>query len=83
MCGKVQPYLPSRRWIDGSFSQDLPAKRLARLYSVNHFIVSQVMPGLARTNLACGPGIGKITSMPRWPQPRKLCGLPGLCPSAA
>jgi TAG lipase / steryl ester hydrolase / phospholipase A2 / LPA acyltransferase len=46
--GKVSPYLPSRRWIDGSFSQDLPAKRLARMYGVNHFIVSQVMPGLGR-----------------------------------
>lgn len=42
--GKKQAYLPSRRWIDGSFSQDLPAKRLARMYGVNHFIVSQVMP---------------------------------------
>ena len=59
--GNVQPYLPSRRWIDGSFSQDLPAKRLARMYGVNHFIVSQVMPGLGREpNLR--PGIRKITS---------------------
>ncbi|MBK6286711.1 MAG: patatin-like phospholipase family protein [Gammaproteobacteria bacterium] len=23
--GKIRPHLPSRRWIDGSFSQDLPA----------------------------------------------------------
>jgi NTE family protein len=60
--GKVQPYLPSRRWIDGSFSQDLPAKRLARLYSVNHFIVSQVMPGLGRDEPRLRPGIRKITS---------------------
>lgn len=44
--GQTQAYLPSRRWIDGSFSQDLPAKRLARMYGVNHFIVSQVMPVL-------------------------------------
>lgn len=59
--GEVKPYLPSRRWIDGSFSQDLPAKRLARMYGVNHFIVSQVMPGLGREpNLR--PGIRKITS---------------------
>jgi len=60
--GQVQPYLPSRRWIDGSFSQDLPAKRLARLYSVNHFIVSQVMPGLGRDEPRLRPGIRKITS---------------------
>jgi len=44
--GQKQAYLPSRRWIDGSFSQDLPAKRLARMYGVNHFLVSQVMPVL-------------------------------------
>lgn len=57
--GEIKPYLPSRRWIDGSFSQDLPAKRLARMYGVNHFLVSQVMPGLGRepnTN----PGLRKI-----------------------
>ncbi|MCB1679896.1 MAG: DUF3336 domain-containing protein [Halioglobus sp.] len=59
--GYIKPYLPSRRWIDGSFSQDLPAKRLARMYGVNHFIVSQVMPGLGREpNLK--PGIRKIVS---------------------
>jgi NTE family protein len=46
--GEIRPYLPSRRWIDGSFSQDLPAKRLGRMYGINHFVVSQVMPGLGR-----------------------------------
>lgn len=44
--GVHQDYLPSRRWVDGSFSQDLPAKRLARLFGVNHFIVSQVNPAV-------------------------------------
>jgi TAG lipase/steryl ester hydrolase/phospholipase A2/LPA acyltransferase len=42
--GHPQPYLATRRWIDGSLSDDLPAKRLARLYGVNHFIVSQTNP---------------------------------------
>ncbi|CAM9218275.1 unnamed protein product [Discosporangium mesarthrocarpum] len=42
--GESQPYLPSRRWIDGSMSDDLPAKRLARLYGTNHTIVSLVNP---------------------------------------
>ena len=42
--GRKQAYLPSRRWVDGSLSDDLPAKRLARIYGVNHFIVSQVNP---------------------------------------
>lgn len=42
--GKQQPYLPSRRWVDGAVTDDLPAKRLARLYGVNHYIVSQANP---------------------------------------
>jgi len=42
--GERQAYLPSRKWVDGSLSDDLPAKRLSRIYGVNHFIVSQVNP---------------------------------------
>ncbi len=42
--GERQTYLPSRQWVDGSVSEDLPTKRLARLYGVNHFIVSQANP---------------------------------------
>jgi len=42
--GEKQAYLPSRKWVDGSVSDDMPAKRLARLYGVNHFIVSQTNP---------------------------------------
>ncbi|MEM6724601.1 MAG: DUF3336 domain-containing protein [Bacteroidota bacterium] len=42
--GRVQAYLPSRKWVDGSLSNDLPAKRLARMYGVNHFIVSLTNP---------------------------------------
>jgi NTE family protein len=42
--GEAQPYLPSRKWVDGSISDDLPAKRLARLYGVNHHIVSLTNP---------------------------------------
>lgn len=42
--GKVQAYLPSRKWVDGSMSNDLPSKRLARLFGVNHFIVSLTNP---------------------------------------
>ena len=30
--------------MDGSVSDDLPAKRLARLYGVNHYVVSQTNP---------------------------------------
>ncbi|MGH8443885.1 MAG: DUF3336 domain-containing protein, partial [Solimonas sp.] len=37
---RVVPYLPSKRWIDGTLSSDLPMLRLARLHNVNHYIVS-------------------------------------------
>lgn len=42
--GERLPYLENRRWVDGSVSDDLPTKRIARLYAVNHFIVSQTNP---------------------------------------
>ncbi len=42
--GDSQPYLPSRKWVDGSVADDLPAKRLSRLYGANHFIASQTNP---------------------------------------
>ncbi len=65
--GDVQPYLPSRKWVDGSFSQDLPAKRLARMYGVNHFIVSQVNPAVLplltdpQTSSGFSGSLGSIT----------------------
>ncbi|QRY77944.1 DUF3336 domain-containing protein [Pseudomonas sp. PDNC002] len=42
--GQQVPYLPEQQWIDGSFLDDLPAKRLGRLYRVNHFISSMTNP---------------------------------------
>jgi TAG lipase/steryl ester hydrolase/phospholipase A2/LPA acyltransferase len=36
--------MPSKRWVDGSLSSDLPMLRLARLHNVNHYIVSQTNP---------------------------------------
>ncbi len=42
--GEAQEYLPTRKWVDGSIADDLPAKRLSRLYSTNHYIVSMVNP---------------------------------------
>ena len=42
--GDRVPYLPQRKWVDGSLSADLPMKQLSRLYGVNHFIVSQTNP---------------------------------------
>ncbi|WP_371194395.1 DUF3336 domain-containing protein [Glaciecola sp. SC05] len=42
--GEIVPYIPNRRFADGSIMADLPFKRLARLYGVNHSIVSQTNP---------------------------------------
>jgi len=42
--GKRKPYIASRKWMDGSITDDLPARRLTRLYGVNHFISSQANP---------------------------------------
>ncbi len=42
--GKPKPYLPTRKWVDGSFAEDLPTKRLSRLYGVNHYLVSMINP---------------------------------------
>lgn len=51
--GDKVPYIPSRQWVDGSIKNDLPIQRLARIYGVNHSIVSQtnphVVPFLSRT----------------------------------
>ncbi len=44
--GERKPYIASRKWVDGSISDDLPAKRLTRLYGVNHFISSQANPAV-------------------------------------
>lgn len=42
--GRRRPYIAGQRWIDGSVALDLPSRRLARLYGVNHFITSQTNP---------------------------------------
>jgi NTE family protein len=52
--GERQPYLPTWRWVDGSVTDDLPAKRLARLYGVNHYIASLINPMVLITKDADG-----------------------------
>ncbi|KAK3059414.1 hypothetical protein LTS18_010925, partial [Coniosporium uncinatum] len=43
--GLQVPWNPSpQRWMDGSVDNDLPMNRLAEMFNVNHFIVSQVNP---------------------------------------
>jgi len=39
--GERQPYLPTRRWVDGSLSDDLPAKRLASAHPEIHKILKK------------------------------------------
>lgn len=52
--GEKVPYIPTRKWVDGSIKDDLPIRRLQRLYGVNHSIVSQtnphVVPFISRAN---------------------------------
>lgn len=59
--GEAQPYLPSRKWVDGSIADDLPAKRLSRLFSTNHYIVSMVNP-IAIPFLRNGAEPNKLTA---------------------
>ncbi|KAK6329805.1 hypothetical protein TWF730_006104 [Orbilia blumenaviensis] len=43
--GIAEPWNASpQKWIDGSVDNDLPMTRLAEMFNVNHFIVSQVNP---------------------------------------
>ncbi|KAK4201714.1 putative lipase [Triangularia verruculosa] len=43
--GAHMPWNPTpQHWIDGSVDNDLPMTRLAEMFNVNHFIVSQVNP---------------------------------------
>ncbi|AKH68703.1 putative esterase of the alpha-beta hydrolase superfamily [Spongiibacter sp. IMCC21906] len=52
--GRLKAYLPGRYWVDGSTADDLPFKRLARLYGVNHFIVSMINPAGLLANMEPG-----------------------------
>ncbi|UAA37931.1 DUF3336 domain-containing protein [Paraneptunicella aestuarii] len=42
--GEIHPYIPNRKFCDGSIMADMPFERLARLYGVNHSICSQTNP---------------------------------------
>jgi TAG lipase/steryl ester hydrolase/phospholipase A2/LPA acyltransferase len=45
LTGENESWNPTpQRWIDGSVDNDLPMTRLAEMFNVNHFIVSQVNP---------------------------------------
>lgn len=62
--GNIVPYIPSRRFADGSIMADLPFQRLARLYGVNHSIVSQTNPiavPFLEPNKKNNDGLGAMT----------------------
>lgn len=45
LTGEHMPWNPTpQKWVDGSVDNDLPMTRLAEMFNVNHFIVSQVNP---------------------------------------
>jgi TAG lipase/steryl ester hydrolase/phospholipase A2/LPA acyltransferase len=60
--GKEQDYLPQRKWIDGSLVDDMPTKRLTRLFGVNHFLTSQTNPVvlLLMSDPQTGHGVGSL-----------------------
>ena len=52
--GETVPYLESRQWVDGSITDDIPLRKISRIFGVNHSIVSQanplILPFLNETN---------------------------------
>lgn len=61
--GELRPYNSAgHRWTDGSIELDLPMQRLAELFNVNLFIVSQVNPHAALLALE-GP-TGRASALP-------------------
>lgn len=73
--GEAVPWNPSpQRWIDGSVDNDIPMTRLAEMFNVNHFIVSQVnphvVPFLIKDEDAIGEearrSSGTISTGPTW-----------------
>ncbi|PVI06618.1 patatin-domain-containing protein [Periconia macrospinosa] len=72
--GKEVPWdpTPNDGWIDGSVDNDLPMNRLAEMFNVNHFIVSQVnphvVPFLAKEEEAVKPEAGQQSAGSSWVQ---------------
>jgi len=64
--GAIEPFLPATDpssracWIDGSFTADVPRKRMAELFNVTQLIVSQTNPHVAAANQHEGAAFGYI-----------------------
>lgn len=71
LTGESSPWNPTpHRWIDGSVDNDLPMTRLAEMFNVNHFIVSQVnphvVPFIARDEVGVSHDATADNSSPGW-----------------
>lgn len=63
--GKIKPYLRNRSWVDGSMSNDIPAKQMSRLFGVNHHIVSMINPlalNFVKDNIDQAEGLRQSTA---------------------
>ena len=66
--GERQPYLPTRKWVDGSIADDLPAKRLQRLYSTNQVDLGsrRGLPGFVPGRMTGLPPEFYTLKTPQW-----------------
>jgi TAG lipase/steryl ester hydrolase/phospholipase A2/LPA acyltransferase len=64
--GEKVPYIPGRKFVDGSIKDDLPIRRLSRLYGVNHSIVSQTNPHVVPFLSRRGHSGGLMPTMTDW-----------------
>lgn len=76
--GEHRPWDPTpQRWVDGSVDNDLPMMRLAEMFNVNHFIVSQVnphvVPFLSRDDYVPPPSVASSRSQE---PPKKQASAP-------
>lgn len=60
--GQIVPYLLARdmRWVDGSVTSDIPRQRVAALFNVTNFLVSQVNPHIVPFVRSHSPGAKKL-----------------------
>lgn len=78
------PWNPTpQHWIDGSVDNDLPMTRLAEMFNVNHFIVSQVNPHVVPFLVKDDDAITKAAQSENNPGPGWVYTLTGLAKDEA
>jgi TAG lipase/steryl ester hydrolase/phospholipase A2/LPA acyltransferase len=84
LTGENSPWNPTpQRWIDGSVDNDLPMTRLAEMFNVNHFIVSQVNPHVVPFLVKDDEQIGEDTRKEGESSPRLIHTLTQLAKDEA